>query len=41
MRRASDVAVDMPMFVEAGVRSSARASFVRARSVDCGSSAAC
>lgn len=41
VRSASEVAVDMPVLVEAGVRSSARASFVRARSVDCGSSVAC
>lgn len=38
VRRASVVAADMPVLVEAGVRSSARASLVRARSIDCGSS---
>lgn len=37
VRRASVVAVDMPVLVEAGVRSSARASLVRARSMECGS----
>lgn len=41
VRSASEVAVDMPVLVEAGVRSSARASFVRARSVDCSSSVVC